>query len=57
MKCQAQQQSYSIIDSQKPPFKCVMIYRKAELDYLDVNQKLILILEKYMSRDKAQELT
>jgi len=46
-----------LIDSQEPPFKCVLIYGKAELDYEDVNQKRIIILDKYMPRDKAQELT
>lgn len=35
----------------------MLIYGKGELDYENVNQKRITLLEKYMPRDKALELT
>lgn len=43
-----------LIDNQAPPWKGVLIYGKAELDYDDVVAKRASIFERYMSPEDAQ---
>jgi PPOX class probable F420-dependent enzyme len=45
-----------LIDNQAPPWKGVLIYGEAELDYDDVVAKRILIFERYMPAENAQKL-
>ena len=46
-----------LIDDPTPPFKAVLIYGKAELDYEDVLPKRIAIFEKYNpSREQAARM-
>jgi PPOX class probable F420-dependent enzyme len=45
-----------LIDDPRPPFKAVLIYGKAELDYEDVIEKRIAILEKYNPREQAIQM-
>jgi PPOX class probable F420-dependent enzyme len=42
-----------LIDNQTPPWKGVLIYGKAELDYEDVVAKRASVFERYMSPDDA----
>src|SRR5512135_2434814 len=44
-----------LIDSETPPFRGVLIYGQAELDYEDVLAKRIAIFEKYMPPENARE--
>jgi nitroimidazol reductase NimA-like FMN-containing flavoprotein (pyridoxamine 5'-phosphate oxidase superfamily) len=45
-----------LIDNQAPPWKGVLIYGKAELDYEDVVAKRISIFERYMPAENARKL-
>ena len=45
-----------LIDSEAPPFRGVLIYGQAELDYEDVMAKRIDIFEKYLPHENAQQL-
>lgn len=45
-----------LIDNQAPPWKGVLIYGMAELDYEDVVAKRALIFERYRSPEAAREL-
>lgn len=45
-----------LIDTEEP-FRGVMIYGEAELDYNDVLPTIILICEKYLPKDKAKNLS
>jgi nitroimidazol reductase NimA-like FMN-containing flavoprotein (pyridoxamine 5'-phosphate oxidase superfamily) len=45
-----------LIDNQAPPWKGVLIYGEAELDYEDVVAKRILIFERYMPAENARKL-
>jgi len=45
-----------LIDNQAPPYKGVVIYGKAELDYEDVIAKRVAIFERYMPTENAQQL-
>lgn len=45
-----------LIDNQAPPFKGVVIYGEAQLDYEDVIPKRIAIFERYMPTENAQQL-
>ena len=44
-----------LIDDPTPPFKAVLVYGKAELDYDDVIQKRIAIFEKYNPKSKLSK--
>ncbi len=44
-----------LIDNQAPPWKGVIIYGEAELDYDDVVAKRISIFERYMPAENAQK--
>lgn len=44
-----------LIDNEAPPFRGVLIYGQAELDYEDVLAKRIAIFEKYMPPENARE--
>lgn len=44
-----------LIDNQSPPFKGVLIYGSAELEYEDVIAKRASIFERYESFEEAQE--
>lgn len=44
-----------LIDNQAPPWKGVLIYGKAELDYEDVIAKRASIFERYKSPEDARE--
>jgi PPOX class probable F420-dependent enzyme len=44
-----------LIDNEQPPFRGVLIYGQAKLDYEDVLAKRIAIFEKYMPRENARE--
>ncbi len=44
-----------LIDNETPPFRGVLIYGQAELDYDDVLAKRIAIFEKYMPSENARE--
>ena len=46
-----------LIDKTEVPFKGVLIYGTAELDYEDVIQKRIAIFEKRLSREDAETYT
>ena len=46
-----------LIDSEAPPFRGVLVYGQAKLDYEDVVAKRIAIFEKYMPRENAQQMT
>ncbi len=46
-----------LIDAETPPFRGVLIYGQAELDYEDVTEKRIAIFEKYMPRADAEQMT
>ena len=45
-----------LIDNQAPPYKGVVIYGEAELDYEDVIAKRISIFERYMPTENARGL-
>jgi nitroimidazol reductase NimA-like FMN-containing flavoprotein (pyridoxamine 5'-phosphate oxidase superfamily) len=45
-----------LIDEPNPPFKGVLIYGQAELDYSEVLRKRIVILEKYNSKEQAVQM-
>ena len=45
-----------LIDNQTPPWKGVLIYGEAKLDYEDVVAKRISIFERYMPAENAQKL-
>jgi PPOX class probable F420-dependent enzyme len=45
-----------LIDSETPPYRGVVIYGEAELDYEDVIAKRISIFERYMPAENAQQL-
>jgi len=45
-----------LIDNQAPPYKGVVIYGEAELDYEDVIAKRISIFERYMPGENARGL-
>ena len=45
-----------LIDNQAPPWKGVLIYGMAELDYEDVVAKRALIFERYRSPEDARKL-
>lgn len=45
-----------LIDNQSPPYRGVVIYGEAELDYEDVIAKRISIFERYMPTENAQQL-
>jgi nitroimidazol reductase NimA-like FMN-containing flavoprotein (pyridoxamine 5'-phosphate oxidase superfamily) len=45
-----------LIDIETPPYKGVVIYGEAELDYEDVIAKRISIFERYMPTENAQQL-
>jgi len=45
-----------LIDNQAPPWKGVLIYGEAELDYEDVVAKRISIFERYMPAENARKL-
>jgi PPOX class probable F420-dependent enzyme len=45
-----------LIDNQSPPWKGVLIYGEAELDYEDVVAKRISIFERYMPAENARKL-
>ncbi len=45
-----------VVDVEQPPFKGVVIYGKARLDYDDVVAKRVSIFEKYMPTKNAQGL-
>jgi nitroimidazol reductase NimA-like FMN-containing flavoprotein (pyridoxamine 5'-phosphate oxidase superfamily) len=45
-----------LIDNQAPPYKGVVIYGNAELDYEDVIAKRVAIFERYMPTENAQQL-
>jgi nitroimidazol reductase NimA-like FMN-containing flavoprotein (pyridoxamine 5'-phosphate oxidase superfamily) len=45
-----------LIDNQVPPYKGVVIYGEAELDYEDVIAKRISIFERYMPTENARGL-
>jgi nitroimidazol reductase NimA-like FMN-containing flavoprotein (pyridoxamine 5'-phosphate oxidase superfamily) len=45
-----------LIDNQAPPYKGVVIYGEAELDYEDVIAKRVAIFERYMPTENAQQL-
>ncbi|MBE3143885.1 MAG: pyridoxamine 5'-phosphate oxidase family protein [Planctomycetes bacterium] len=45
-----------LIDNQAPPWKGVLIYGEAELDYEDVVAKRISIFERYMLAENARKL-
>jgi nitroimidazol reductase NimA-like FMN-containing flavoprotein (pyridoxamine 5'-phosphate oxidase superfamily) len=45
-----------LIDNQAPPWKGVIIYGEAELDYDDVVTKRISIFERYMPPENARKL-
>jgi nitroimidazol reductase NimA-like FMN-containing flavoprotein (pyridoxamine 5'-phosphate oxidase superfamily) len=45
-----------LIDNQSPPWKGILIYGEATLDYEDVVAKRILIFERYMPPENAQKL-
>ena len=44
-----------LIDNQAPPYKGVVIYGEAELDYEDVIAKRVAIFERYMPTETAQQ--
>ena len=44
-----------LIDNQTPPYKGVVIYGEAELDYEDVIAKRVAIFERYMPTENAQQ--
>jgi PPOX class probable F420-dependent enzyme len=44
-----------LIDNQSPPWKGVLIYGEAELDYVDVIAKRITIFERYMPAENARK--
>jgi PPOX class probable F420-dependent enzyme len=44
-----------LIDNQTPPWKGVLIYGEAELDYEDAVAKRASVFERYMSSDDAHE--
>lgn len=44
-----------LVDETTPPFKAVLIYGKAELDYDDVVQKRTAIFEKYSPPEQARK--
>jgi nitroimidazol reductase NimA-like FMN-containing flavoprotein (pyridoxamine 5'-phosphate oxidase superfamily) len=44
-----------LIDNQSPPWKGVLIYGEAELDYMDVIAKRITIFERYMPTENARK--
>ena len=45
-----------LIDNQVPPWKGVLIYGEAELDYEDVIAKRTLIFERYKTPEEARKL-
>ncbi|MBK9941590.1 MAG: pyridoxamine 5'-phosphate oxidase family protein [Kouleothrix sp.] len=45
-----------LIDNQAPPWKGVLIYGEAELDYDDVVAKRVAIFERYMPAENARRL-
>ncbi len=45
-----------LIDNQAPPWKGVLIYGEAELDYEDIVAKRISIFERYMPAENARKL-
>jgi nitroimidazol reductase NimA-like FMN-containing flavoprotein (pyridoxamine 5'-phosphate oxidase superfamily) len=45
-----------VIDDEHPPFKGVVLYGKAKLDYDDVIPKRVAIFEKYMPKPNAEKL-
>ncbi|MFI5421193.1 MAG: pyridoxamine 5'-phosphate oxidase family protein [Nitrososphaerales archaeon] len=45
-----------VVDVDQPPYKGVVIYGKAQLDYDNVIAKRISIFEKYMPRANAEKL-
>jgi len=45
-----------LIDDEHPPFKGVVLYGKAQLDYDEVIPKRVVIFEKYMPKPNAQKL-
>src|SRR5438128_12215326 len=45
-----------LIDNQAPPWKGVLIYGEATLEYTDVVAKRIAIFERYMPTEQAQKL-
>jgi nitroimidazol reductase NimA-like FMN-containing flavoprotein (pyridoxamine 5'-phosphate oxidase superfamily) len=46
-----------LIDNQTPPWKGVIIYGEAKLEYTDVIEKRSLIFERYMKPEIAQKTT
>ena len=46
-----------LIDNQAPPWKGVLIYGEAELDYENVIEKRISIFERYMPAEDARKFT
>lgn len=44
-----------LIDNQSPPWKGVLIYGEAELDYEDVIAKRVSIFERYMPAENARK--
>jgi PPOX class probable F420-dependent enzyme len=45
-----------VIDDEHPPFKGVLLYGKAQLDYDNVIPKRVAIFEKYMPKANAEKL-
>jgi nitroimidazol reductase NimA-like FMN-containing flavoprotein (pyridoxamine 5'-phosphate oxidase superfamily) len=45
-----------LIDNENPPYKGVVIYGEAQLDYEDVIAKRVAIFERYMPTENAQQL-
>ena len=45
-----------LIDDPTPPFKAVLVYATAELDYEEVLQKRITIFEKYNPKEQAIQM-
>jgi PPOX class probable F420-dependent enzyme len=46
-----------VVDAEQWPYKGVVIYGRAKLDYDDVMEKRVTIFEKYMPRANAEKLT
>jgi nitroimidazol reductase NimA-like FMN-containing flavoprotein (pyridoxamine 5'-phosphate oxidase superfamily) len=45
-----------LIDNENPPYKGVVIYGEAQLDYEDVIAKRVAIFERHMPTENAQQL-
>lgn len=45
-----------LVDTQEPPYKGILIYGQAELDYVDAATKRVAIFEKYLPAEQAREI-